>query len=182
MPQGCITALHLAAGGQHEACVGTLLGQGAKCDEVTHEGMTPLHIAAGHGYLSICQRLLDSGASTAARTRQGDTPAAVARKMGKRDVATMLELVRPHTTEFGDSAAPCTQLYAEAVLGDAALRTPGSHLIQGAHCTPWGGEVPESLAACTGSKDRPRLASPDAVQRRQGSAPCRRTGGRLGPA
>ena len=106
MPQGCVTALHLAAGGQHEACVATLLDQGAKCDGITHESMTPLHIAAGHGYLSICQRLLDSGASTAAQTWQGDTPADVARKMGKREVAAMLEQVGPHGphSQTSDSA------------------------------------------------------------------------------
>ena len=89
-----MTALHLAAGGQHTACVDTLLSHGAKCDAVTHEGLTSLHIAAGHGYLGLCEKLLQAGASTKAQTRQGDTPEAVAAKMGKQDAVALLKQVR----------------------------------------------------------------------------------------
>ena len=70
-----LTALHLAAAGDHAGCISELLGAGASLDQKAAAELTPLHIAAGQGALMALSTLLAARADVGiAGERSGRTP------------------------------------------------------------------------------------------------------------
>ena len=70
-----LTALHLAAAGDHAGCISELLGAGASLDQKAAAELTPLHIAAGQGALMALSTLLAARADVRiVGERSGRTP------------------------------------------------------------------------------------------------------------
>ena len=79
-----LSALHLAAGGDHAGCLSELLAAGAALDAKAVAELTPLHIAAGQGALMALTTLLAARADVSvAGERSGRTPLHTACEHGR---------------------------------------------------------------------------------------------------
>lgn len=67
--QSGLTALHMAAQGDHPECVKLLLLQGANVDDVTIDNLTALHVSAHCGSVRVAKILLDAHSNLNARAR-----------------------------------------------------------------------------------------------------------------
>ena len=84
------TALHLAAGGGHEAVVEALLSWGATVDPQSHGGTTPLYAACQEGYLACVLALLMAGASVSVPNNDGTLPIHIAAEKNRVEIVRTL--------------------------------------------------------------------------------------------
>mmetsp|Transcript_53338 Transcript_53338/g.79704 ORF Transcript_53338/g.79704 Transcript_53338/m.79704 type:complete len:1448 (-) Transcript_53338:1919-6262(-) len=87
------TALHCAAGGGHDECLGYLLGAAggdALVEQQDDRGDTSLHVAVRANRLKCAQVLLETAADASATTLEGMTPYQIAKKQKLREMAKIL--------------------------------------------------------------------------------------------
>ena len=98
-----MTALHLACGGGHKACLALLMDHGGDVliDQPDIDGNTPLHLAAKYGSIACTRLLLETAANVNSLNAAGQTPYALSSLSGQHQIGLLLLKYMSPTAEDG---------------------------------------------------------------------------------